>query len=292
MRLSVTSSIMSARPGGVKYTFSEAIEALSEAGYKYVDASLWEQSGHGMPLEKDDYREWCIAEREHALSCGIGFCQTHGQTLSGMSWDDLGYPERDYVFKMNYRCIEATALLGAKWMVMHPYNLPHAPIYDRNKLKAACIEYLSPYIEYAKKHGVGIAVENMVDFRGIRRRYCGGDIFELCELVDTINDPDVGICFDTGHANEGGADPAAAVELIGKRLVATHINDNHKKEDEHILPYFGDIKWDEFMKALKNINYTGDFSFECGSKKLPDFMRPAWLKYTFELGTNMIASVN
>ncbi len=288
MRLSTTSSIMGARAEGGKYSFSESIEALAAAGYKYVDASLWQQSGHGMPLDRDDWREWCVREREHAEGLGIRFCQTHGQTLSGMHWDELDYPDREYIFNMNYRCIEGTALLGARWVVFHPYNLPHAKLYDRKKLQDACIEYLAPYIEHAKKFGVGIAVENMVDFKGVRRRYCGGDIYELCELIDTINDPDVGICLDTGHANEGGANPAEAVRLIGKRLVATHINDNHKTSDEHLLPFFGDINWQDLMKALGEIGYKEDLSFECGSKRIPDSLRPAWLKYTFELGTELI----
>lgn len=293
MRLSTTSSIMGGRTEGGHYSIFECFDALKAAGYEYVDVSLWQQSGHGMPLDRDDWREWCAKVKEYAQSTGLGIYQTHGSTLSGMHWDELDYPERDFVFSMNYRCIEATALIGGKCMVMHPYNLPHEPLYDREKLKAACIEHFAPYIEHAKKFGVKIAIENMVDFKGVRRRYCAGDIYELIELVDTINDPDVGICLDTGHANEGGADNAAAIRLIGKkRLFATHINDNHKVSDEHILPFFGDIKWLSVMDALKDIGYSEDFSFEVGSKKLPDFLRAAYLKYTYEVGKGLIDYAN
>ena len=77
--------------------------------------------------------------------------------------------------------------------------------------------------------------------------------------------------------------------MIGKeRLFATHINDNHKVSDEHVLPFFGDINWLAVMDALSDIGYEEDFSFEVGSKRLPDFMRAAHLRYTYELGTALI----
>ena len=58
--------------------------------------------------------------------------QTHGMTLGGMEWDDprlAEYAER--VWLVNARCLEATAMMGAKCMVMHPANLPHDPLYLR-----------------------------------------------------------------------------------------------------------------------------------------------------------------
>lgn len=283
MKLSVNTTM----PRG--YTLRESLDALYAVGYRNVDVSLWGYANHGGPLDSDNWREWCEIHKEQCDRLGLEVNQTHGSALGGMNWDDLNYPDREFTFSMLDRCIEASAIFGSKCMVVHPYNLPHAPIYDREKLKAACIEHLDPYINKAKKYGVKIAIENMVDFGGNRRRYCGGDISELCELVDTINDPDVGICLDTGHAHYSGANVAEAVRLIGvKRLIATHVDDNKKNADDHVLPFFGTIDWEPVMKALAEIGYDKDFTYETGSKNTAREFIPTYLKYTYDLGNALL----
>ena len=272
-----------------QYTTEEAIRAMKNAGYDAVDISLWVLSGHGGVMDSDNWEDR-IAEiaqccRENALPVH----QTHANTPGGMEWDDPEY-DWEHMNRTNLRNCKATKMLGGSWMVVHPMNLPRDPLYSAKKAKEANLRYLAPYIEEAKKQGIGIAVENMVDFRGFRRRYCGGDIFELIDLVDTIHDPAVGICLDTGHANLAGIDVPAAIREIGTRLAATHINDNRDNgSDEHLFPYFGTVNWKETMRAFREIGYEGDFAYEAGSQKLPASAREFWLKYTVALGRDLLA---
>ena len=289
---------LSTTTGIVKYDYAHAPEKaydtcfslVKNAGYDSIDIDFWCVSGVDGYLASDAWEktvaEICALAGKYALPV----YQTHCNTFSGKDWDDLGYPYRDLHHLTNLRSIQATAMLGGKWIVMHPMNLPHDPLYNPQKAKDAAIRYLAPYIEEAKKCGVGIAVENMVDFRDRRRRYCGGNIYELIDLVDTINDPSVGICFDTGHACMDGVDTAAAIREIGARLRATHINDNHATEaDEHLFPYFGKIDWRETVKALKDIGYDGAFSYEAGSQRIPEALYPEWLSYTAKLGRHLMS---
>ena len=76
--------------------------------------------------------------------------------------------------------------------------------------------------------------------------------------------------------------------MTGKRLKATHIDDNNRDGDTHLPPYFGTIRWSDVMQALRDIDYRGDFSFELGSQKMPDAMRDTWCKFIFELGMDLI----
>ncbi len=272
-----------------KYTVEESIKALKSAGYDRVDISLWALSSRGGIIDSDSWEEEVLKIAECCRDNALPVHQTHGNTAEGMDWDD---PEYDwaYMIRTNLRCIKATKMLGGEWMVVHPMNLPRDPLYSRDKAREANIRYLAPYIEEAKRQGIGLAVENMVDFRNFRRRYCGGDIYELIELVDTINDPSVQICLDTGHANLSGIDVAAAIRAIGPRLKATHINDNRDNgNDEHLFPYFGTVNWKETMKAFGEIAYDGDFAYEAGSQKLPADAREFWLKYTSALGRELMA---
>jgi len=290
MQLSTTHTIMRNIYGDKrKYTVEESIVALKKAGYDRVDISLWVMSARGGVIEADNWEEEIAKIAECCKANALPVYQTHGNTASGKEWDDPAY-DWDYLTMTNLRNIKATAMLGAKWMVVHPMNLPRDPLYSAARAKEANIKYLAPYIEEAKKQGVGIAVENMVDFRGWRRRYCGGDIFELIDLVDTINDPSVGICLDTGHANLAGIECGPAIREIGSRLKATHINDNRDNgQDEHLFPYFGTVNWIDTMKAFGEIGYDGDFAYEAGSQRIPAMTREAWLEYTAALGRDLIS---
>ena len=270
----------------------ESFTEMKDAGFDALDVGLWHYCSDRRYLLRDDWEKGLDEICAAAAETGLPVNQTHGDTMTGMQWDDPAYPRRAEHFEMLFRCIEGARRLGAKYMVMHPYNLPHKPLYSVKENREACIAYLAPYIEAAKKAGICIAVENMVDFGRKHRRYCGGDIYELIDLVDTINDPSVGICLDTGHANISGINPAAAVRAIGKkRLFCTHINDNHAQKglDEHLFPYFGDIDWASVVRALKEIGYENDFSYEACVTPIPDEFRPAWLRYTVELGRHLLS---
>ncbi len=290
MYLSCTSNIMRVIHGSKRrFTLPESIEAMKKAGYDRIDVCLWSYCGEGAPMALDTWEDFVGEIKEASEKFDLPVYQTHGNTISGMDWDDPNYPLFEHKLMTNLRAIRATKMLGGKWMVVHPKNLPHDPLYNRKKALEANLEYLAPMIEEAKKVGIGIAVENMVDFTNSRRRYCGGDIFELIELVDTINDPAVGICLDTGHANLTGIKCGPAIREIGSRLKATHINDNHATKDEHLMPYFGTVNWTDTVRALKEIGYEGDFAYESGSQWIPEEGRDAWLKYTVELGRNLLA---
>ena len=270
-------------------SFDRCFKALKKAGYDRVNVDFWAICKNGEWMSVDTWESTVNSIAELSQKHDLPIYQTHSNSYLGNEWDDPKFERHEFMEWSNIRCIKATAMLGGKWIVIHPKNLPHDPLYSPQKAKEANLAYLSPFINEAKKQGVGIAIENMVDFRGNRRRYCGGDIYELIDLVDTINDKDVGICIDTGHANISGIRPAEAILEIGSRLKATHINDNHAKEDEHLLPYFGNVDWESTVKALYDIGYEGDFAFEINTvKAIPSSLCPDWLAYSAALGRNLI----
>ena len=189
---------------------------------------------------------------------------------------------------MQYRAIEAARILGVKRFVVHPANLTRLPLYNAKKNKDYNIEFLSPFAEAAKNAGLTLAIENMVDFRGNRRRYCGGEAEELMELVDSFNDEAVGICVDTGHANLAGLHAGELIRLFGKRVCALHINDNFGKEDLHLAPFEGTVDWTDVVNALRDIGYSDSFSFELSMSRKPKESFGIWLKHHRELASLML----
>ena len=83
----------------------------------------------------------------------------------------------------------------------------------------------------------------------------------------------VGICWDTGHANQNGFDQSRALKAVGSRLRVLHLNDNHYGiRDEHLVPYMGEIDWAHTMETLAEIGYSGTLNLEVGkvARRLPE----------------------
>ena len=104
-------------------------------------------------------------------------------------------------------------------------------------------------------------------------RYCM-HYEDLIEFVDSYQEPDwVGICWDTGHANLMRFDQRRALQTVGSRLIALHVNDNSgQTKDEHQLPYLGNVDWRAVLQGLVDIDYQGDltyetFNFSAGAEK-------------------------
>jgi len=73
----------------------------------------------------------------------------------------------------------------------------------------------------------------------------------LVAFIRAAHFNDVGICFDTGHANMTG-DVASAFETLKPHVHSTHIHDNARDRDSHLWPTEGTVLWDEAMEILRS----------------------------------------
>ena len=288
MYISSSSALLTKRPDyGDSTDLTQCFQWYKQAGFDYVDVFLWGYCFGDGPMTHDGAEKWAEKQRRIADNLGITIRQTHGHTLNGLQWDDPDCEYQSTFIERSLRSIRASKILGADWVVVHPTNLPHAPLYSPKEAKEANLAYLAPMIEEAKKQGIGLAVENMIDYGRHRRRYCGGDPYELIDLVDTINDPAVGICIDTGHAHQAGIAVGDFIRLAGNRIKATHINDNRQDADSHIIPFFGTADWADISAALKEINYQNDFSYELTFTDIPKPALIDWLRFLHSLANSL-----
>jgi sugar phosphate isomerase/epimerase len=88
-------------------------------------------------------------------------------------------------------------------------NDPHEP-----QLKALT-GIFGEAAQRAEGEGVKLAAENHFDFT----------TDEFMDLVDRVNSPYFGVCFDTGNALRIGDDPVASASLLSKHIFATHTKD-------------------------------------------------------------------
>lgn len=190
------------------------------------------------------------------------------------------------------RGIEATAILGAEWTAYHPRTSITAGFsrkvsYEHNR------SFLLEYLEQAEKCGVGIAVENMplYPFSNPQWRFFGGGYEELCELCDDLKSDRMGICWDFGHAHTASLDQVAALKEVGDRLKITHVHDNYRNGDHHLLPLQGSLEWGcidwaKIMPVMKEINYTGPLTLE--TLYPPLTMVESFTKQSYECLTHLI----
>lgn len=271
---------------GYCYTCEEAFEKLHEAGFRVVDVNLSSYSEKGQPMTRDDWADWCRRMKAKADELGLCIGQAHAHFYqlredgSEDPWDR----------ELLERSIRGAAIMGVKWMVFHPFNLKVNGWYNGEAAKKRNLELFREYAEIARPLGVGIAIENMLESAGRSRRYCSGPE-ELIDLVDTLNDPVFGICWDFGHANVNGIDQPAALRTVGKRLKALHVDDNYGVNDDHMLPYFGTIRWEPIMQTLHDIDYEGDFTYEVHRFHygLPHELQPLTLRYTYQVAEHLVS---
>jgi len=91
----------------------------------------------------------------------------------------------------------------------------------------------------------------------------------LAQLIeDRLDELDVGVCLDYGHAHLMG-DLGDAIEALSGHLWTTHVHDNRGTRDDHLTPYAGAIDWDAAMTHTQKIGYDGVLMFEVAGTGAP-----------------------
>ena len=295
MRLSTSTNLFNFdRSVPYEIPMEDAILTLRKAGYTYQDANLCGMCRPGKKessLTQDDWLERALRWRSLADREGVSFLQAHAFfAVKGSNISAGSLPDGEFGEEMMRRSVLAAEVLGVKWMVVHPVNILTDGHNDPEASFRYNLEYYGKWAEFFCKHHVGMAIENMISAG--KHNSVWADIDRLCALVDAIGRDDVGMCIDTGHANLSGFKAEDAIRKAGHRLRATHINDNHAAGvDEHLAPYMGNIDWAAVVKALRDIDYAHDFSFETHhlTSCFPAAIQPELIRFSYQLGCYLLS---
>ena len=104
------------------------------------------------------------------------------------------------------------------------------------------------------------------------------------------NSDDFTCCVDTGHAGIVGENAGDTIRVLGSRVRALHINDNDFRSDGHLIPFQGKIDWEDTMRALAEVGYSGDFTFEALHlyEGFQEEFYPVCAKYLHDVGRYLI----
>ena len=258
------------------------------AFYRAHGVEAAELSTTALALSSDGWKKQVeemitVSEQE-----GIPFTSAHLPFVMGggtMSAESMALFDQ----KM-HNAIDAAAQLGVGYAVLHPNSATMlAKDFNRTEQYDLVMKHLAPYVEHANRVGLPIALENMRIKHDVRyvRRYCQNPD-ELCEVADALG---VGVCWDFGHANISGIKQSDGLAYVGKRLLALHVNDNMGIDDDHMLPFMGNVDWRDAMHGLVLADYHGIFNFEINVGRIPEALRASFTGHLVKIAQELISYV-
>ncbi len=120
------------------------------------------------------------------------------------------------------------------------------------------VEMWSPLVKKAERICVTLALENVFE----------QEPGSIKKLLDKINSPRCGFCFDTGHwLVFSKKDWNEWLNVLGNRLVEAHLHDNAGETDQHLPPGDGKFDFIGFLRRLRAQRLSPLYTIEVHQEK-------------------------
>jgi D-psicose/D-tagatose/L-ribulose 3-epimerase len=129
-------------------------------------------------------------------------------------------------------------------------------------------------------NGVTLAIEPLNRFE----TYFLNTAVDAVRLCDEVNHPNIGILYDTFHANIEEKNVAAGIRTVGRRL--RHV---HTCEHDRGTPGSGHTDWQGVFQALKDVGYDGWLTIESFGFNIGDISAAAAIWRDIEKTPDSIA---
>lgn len=268
-----------------KFGFHKAIDFLVDAGYDALDFSQFDKEVYTAEHGKEYYTEI----RKYAEDKGVFFNQSHAPFGSSFEDEEKTAKRFDEIVT----AIKRASFLGVKNIIVHPcQHLKYDVEGNPEKLFEYNMEFYKKLIPYCEEYNIKVALENMWQHTGMINHSTCSRPEEFVRYIDELNNDSFVACLDIGHAALVREDIGDFIKALGnKRLQSLHVHDVDGTNDSHTLPYFGSINWEKVMKALGEIDYKGDLTFEadCFMDDKPDILLPDCAKLMAKTGKHLIS---
>lgn len=216
---------------------------IKEAGFDGVEAPLFSPTAFDDPGVRR-------ALADSGLDCTVCSVLPPGSSLVS---DDC--ETRAKTLDHMRACIRTCNEIGAKTMAGPLYSpvgyLPgRRRTADEWKRAVEAYRALTPDLEAAS---VTVAIEPLNRYETFFLN-TAADAVALCE---EINHGNVGVLFDTYHANIEEKDIAAAIRAVGR-----HLKHFHSCENDRGIPGSGHIDWTAVIEAVRDVGYDRWFVIE------------------------------
>ncbi len=241
------------------FGLEKAIDILASSGYDAIDFSQFDKFVYEADFGKDYYTEI----RKSAESKGVYFNQSHAPFGSSFKDEEKTKKRFDEIVT----AIKRASYLGVQNIIVHPcQHLEYDVEGNPEKLFEYNMDFYKKLIPYCEEYEIKVALENMWQYTGYINHSTCSSPDEFIRYIDELNNDCFVACLDIGHAALVREDPDEFIKKLGnKRLKCLHVHDVDGVNDSHTLPFYGNINWEKVMKALADIDYKGDLTFEADS---------------------------
>ncbi len=247
---------------GIRTT--DSLRTLHALGWDCFELS----TEHLEEIEKDPRQAAHIEEVQRALGeLGVAVPQAHGWISANVAHPDAR--KRAQHVELLLRQLPVCQALGLTDVVIHPgTGVGHRTPQEYRSILSLNVESFRRLGDRAGELGLRIGLENMLNWKDGTGQF-GAKPEELMELLAALDNPALGITFDSSHAHAQKLDLPEAIRTYGDKLICTHMSDNHGERDEHLCPGGGTIDWPAVVAALRGIGYDGLFNLEIPGEDHP-----------------------
>ena len=211
----------------------ETIHAISNAGFKNVFIEWYN-------------KDWKITQQEQLDECrklglNVIFAHLGYQGINNLWLDNI---EGDQLVDRYINDLNICKENGINLVCMHLTSKSSAP-----KDGDIGLVRLRKIVAHAESIGMRIGFEN-TKIEGF-----------LEYVIQNIQSDAVGICLDSGHYHAHFKDKLD-FSLFKDKIYCVHLHDNYGEEDEHLIPFDGNLDWEQLLKNLKECNYKGPMTME------------------------------
>lgn len=290
MKIAIMTNALEANRGTSYRTLViDCMRRLAKMGYHDLDLSLTGMLKGISEFNGDNWKDLAYELRDEADRLGVKFVQGH-LPFRRKLYNPNDPTEVEFMQSVTDRSIEIAKICRAECMVVHPVQVDDLPDEAIEENIKENMRVYSKVVEVSHEANIKLAFENIPDWPGYGRTF-GGMASQLCALIDAYNDPLIGACWDFGHANLNytkGTQPYG-IRLLGKRLIAVHVHDNKGKDDDHVVPFSGNIVWEEVIKAVKDTGFDGYWVPEVTlQNNMPDNLKEDALRFVDLVAHQMI----
>jgi D-psicose/D-tagatose/L-ribulose 3-epimerase len=219
------------------------LPAIKQAGFDGVEVPLFQPA----QFAAADIRRGL---EENGLECTICSILTGGLNMIS---EDAAVREKTRVHMRD--AVKAAAEVGAK-IIAGPLYSPVGLMTGRRRTEEEwkrAVECYQSIGATLSEYGVSIAIEPLNRFE----TYFLNTAADAVALCDEIDHPNVGILFDTFHANIEEKNVAEAYRTVGR-----HLKHVHTCENDRGIPGTGHVDWKGVFQALRDVRYDGWLTIE------------------------------
>lgn len=211
----------------------ETIDVIKEAGFKNVFIYWF---GENLECSKEEQLRYIKEQGLNIIFAHLGY-----EDINSIWENDKA---GDLLVAKYLRDLDDCKKNNISMVVMHLSTPPRGEPY--NEIGQ---ERIRKIVDYAQGLGIKVAFENTK---------IGG---YLEPLLANIKNNNAGLCYDSGH-NHVATNDKIDLSTFKNRVIAVHLHDNDTSWDQHLLPFDGNVDWENNISQLINNGYNGPITLE------------------------------